>query len=375
MKNMNIFFLTILTAGLTGCLNADDLKNSSDGQARGYDVNQYPINKLVCDPLGGGSEQGLVGGLKADLYYLENGQSFTSVKDVIANGRKADQFYFFSQVNVPTRLFSNGFPLQTGGLVKDNNGNDLVENFALRFRSILRLGASDTPGYYQLAVLSDDGSVLKARNDQGNYVEVVNNDGNHPTRFGCGTAIYMDQNSEIPISLEYAQGPRHHISVIPMWRKVADPNNLPTEAHCGLTGNETWFNYQTDGSPKKPYNDLLARGWRPIAAANYLLPITALFNPCTEGQPPKISNYQVRTEDSRIIATWTTDIPATSQIRYINQDSGADVLTTSDNILRTQHEVSTGIVDPGPYRVQGASISDTYGKSVTPEADVFVRSQ
>lgn len=359
-----------------GCFDPGDFdKSAADGLPRGYDVNRYPMNKLVCDPLGGEDvDQGLVGGLKADLYYLEDGKTFSSVKDVIANGTVSGQFYFFSHLNVPTRLFSTGFPLQTGGVVKDNTGQELIENFALRFRTILQLSPNDEPGYYQLATLSDDGSVLRARNSAGVYEDIVNNDGNHPTRFGCGSVLYLDHQSEIPMVLDYAQGPRYHISVIPMWRKI-NGNVPPTEPSCGKTGNEIWFDYRGDGSPKSAYTDLLSRGWKPIAAGNYQLPLTAAFNPCAGGTSAQISNLELRQENYKIIATWQTNVPATSQLRYINMDSGTDLITYSDNVLRTQHKVVTPATDPGPYKVRAISITDSYGKAISAEQDVFVTDQ
>lgn len=367
-KLIQLSILALAANSLIACLPKGAV-NNTDGQARGLDVNLYPINKLVCDPFEGGHDPGLSGGLKANLYYLPTGTTYDYVGDVIANGKKSDQFFFFSQLNVPTRLFSLGFPLETGGVVKNDEGEDLVEYFALQFSSILKLGPNDEEGIYELALLSDDGSILKYRDDSGKYVEIVNNDFHHPTRLGCGGYLDMKRNSEVVIQLSYFQGPRYHISLIPMWRKVS--SNTAAEPLCGKTGNSYWFDFNNQ-TPQAPYKELLGRGWKPISASNYQIPQTVAFNPCTEGIKPVLSNFKAEVQGSKIVATWSTNFPASSQLRYRNLDSGSDDLTISDNILRTEHRVETPLLGPGPYVVQGISISDTYGKTLSPGIELFI---
>ena len=69
-------------------------------------------------------------GLIAELFYLEAGQPrYNSVTSYIENGKASDQKLFFSGLNIPTRIFDTGFPKQTGGMIQDDTGNDLVEYF------------------------------------------------------------------------------------------------------------------------------------------------------------------------------------------------------------------------------------------------------
>lgn len=357
---------------LTGCLASNS--GSVDGQAgpTAFDVNLYPANSLVCDPLGGGGDSiNFQAGLRAELYYLDTSEKnwykvLKNVGEYYEEGIKSSQNYFFTDLFVPTRRFEMGFPLKTGGVVKDDSGNDLNEYFALKFNTVLRLGPDDPEGEYELALLTDDGSILSVREDDGVYRTYVDNDGDHPTRLGCGSkTLTMTRDSEHVIQIDYYQGPRYHIALVPLWRKIGEDGPLD-EPLCGLTGNSTWFDFNNDGTPTHNYEALLSRGWKPIKPANYQVPKQAAFNPCTPGVKPEIFNKRVSFEDGAVVVRWETDIPATSQVRYVNMATGQEVLTHSDNILRVEHEVYVDTLSPGrTYLVQAVSISDTYGIGVS----------
>ncbi len=379
MRNISIP-ASLLTATLIGCTAYKDPfdKAAEDSNANivysSFDVNLYPMNKLICDPFDGGSDTTFDKGLKAELYYRSEGQpKFSSLAPYFSEGTKSDQTLFFSQINVPTRLFSLGFPTETGDLVKRDDGEVLNEWFALRFTSSLTLGPDDSEGLYQLAVLSDDGSILRLQKN-GEWVDVVNNDNNHPTRMGCGDVIEMKAGEQHLLQLDYYQGPRHHIALIPMWRKVDSLNPEP-DPLCGVTGNNTFFDFNNNSTPRQPYLDLLDRGWKPLDAANYALPMESQFNPCVHGQAPIISNFQVEDLlDGVVQVSWTTDIPATSQVRYVNMGDGAETLTLSDNVLRTEHSIFLQGLAPGShYLIQGVSISETYGKSLSEAKVIYVQ--
>lgn len=382
MKWHFLFFYLLFGSSLINCSANHDFESSNDlgtsassplsVNPNGFstlDINHYPLNKLVCDPLGGGTIHHLQKGLKAELYYLRDDQPrYTELTSYFAHGVRSEQNLFFSQVHVPTRLFSMGFPTEDGGLVNRDDGKTLNEWFALRFTSVLSLGANDEEGHYQLALLSDDGSSLKIQKD-GEWHVLVNNDSNHPTRMGCGGVIEMKHGKEHLIQLDYFQGPKHHIAIIPLWRKLvgADAEGDPL---CGVTGNDVYFDYNNSSKPKKPYLDLISRGWKPLEANNYSLPQEALFNPCAEGEAPNISNFEVTDLlGGSIRASWNTDIPAASQVLYTDILSGEKILSISDNVLRTQHEIYLFNLIPGhTYQVQGVSISDTYGKALSAPA-------
>jgi len=371
------FFIRFIAVGLIGLnLSACDSviipDDREEQQAKSfYDVNLYPLNKLVCDPFGGTDEEpDFQSGLKADLYYASASSNFKSVNDYITKGQKADKFFFFSQINVPTRLFNLGFPLETGGLVQDDNNTDLVEYFAMRFSTVLKLGPNDQPGTYEFALLSDDGAFLRYRNDAGDYVELVNNDKEHMTRLGCGGRLTLDRDSEVVLQLDYFQGPRQHISLIPIWRRVDDTS--ATESLCGKNGNSYWFDFNNQSAPQKPYKQLLARGWRPIAAANYQMPQTVAFNPCQEGLTPVLSNFNIEVRGDRVIATWQTNLPTTSQLRYYDIATREESLTESDNVLRTRHQITSPALSSGQYVFQAISISESYGRALSSGITLFI---
>lgn len=335
------------------------------------DVNVHPANKVVCDPFDDGGAPQINGGLLAQLFYLKPDQPrYSKVGDYIQHGHKSEQRLFFSSLNVPTRRFEVGFTTETGDVVRDDDQQVLNEYFAIKFVSILKLAPDQPEGLYELAVLSDDGAVLKLRDEDGIYKTVVDNDGNHPTRLGCGTElIEMKRDTEKPIEIQYYQGPRYHISAIVLMRpaQMSPDGMFAKEPSCGKTGNDTWFNSNKLSAPQKAYTDLLARGWRVLTKENYGLPNSAMFNPCVQGTAPKISNFRwVESSPSSLWLSWETDIPATSQISYTEDGAATSQLTQADNRLRTSHSVVvTGLKRAQTYRVQAVSISETYGRAMS----------
>jgi hypothetical protein len=336
------------------------------------DVNKYPVSKLVCDPMGEpGGDPRSNAGLKAELYWLEAGQANAANSgDLIARGKKSDRSLFFSALNTPTRMFDVGFNNDLGEPVTTDAGAKLFERFAIRYTSVLRLAPDQEEGVYELAILSDDGSTLRLRDENGIYQPVVENDGDHPTRFGCGTQLVdLKRDTEKLMQLDYYQGPRYHIALVAMMRKVRMNENgtIEKDPSCGKTGNETWFN-PTNQAPKKDYNDLLARGWVPMKKENFTLANEASFNPCKDGIAPVVTNVRLGEALSEgFIVQWETDIPATSQLVISGGNLAQSMTTVSDNILRTRHSVFVSGLESGTtYSVQALSISDTYGKTLSP---------
>ena len=100
-----------------------------------------------------------------------------------------------SQLDVPTRNFTEGFPTPQ----KQN----IIENFAIRFQGQL---AVPIPGTYTFEILSDDGAKL--------YVDgqlVIDNDGVHQpqtrrTRIPLSVGFH-------PVEIHYFQGPRYNIAL------------------------------------------------------------------------------------------------------------------------------------------------------------------
>lgn len=333
-----------------------------------FDTNKYKVSQTVCDPFDENSgASSPSAGVKAQLFYRrQEDPRWYDVSSYVEKGQNSDQTLFFSEINVPTRLFSLGFPTEAGETVKTLSGDNLFEYFALRFSGKIQLAASQEEGLYELAVLSDDGTILILADDDGLMQTVVNNDGDHPTRMGCGAKVTMTRNAAREFELKYYQGPRHHISVIPMWRKVTA--ETAADPLCGRSGNSLFFDFKNNSAPLAAYNQLLGRGWQPLGKENYRLEDDEDHNPCYQGATPTISNYTMNTSsDVSITFSWQTNIPATAKLLIRNLDTGIQNETNSDNVLRTNHSISLPqIFNPGTrYSVRAIAISDTLGKTLS----------
>jgi hypothetical protein len=365
-----ILFGAVALFALQGCFSSNGsttltTTNPEEGPLSVFDANIYPLNKVVCDPFDPGAP-GPNDGMIATLYYRGTGQSrWYKTNDYIEQGQKSSKYLFFSKLDVPTRVFSMGFPSETGESIKNDGQEILNEYFALSVSSVLKLSEQDTAGEYELALLSDDGAVMQIRQPDGTYKTVVDNDGDHPTRLGCGERITMDHASELVVRLNYYQGPRFHISLIPLWRKV--DASTPREVRCGQQGNSLYFDFNNNSKPQAAYNELLQRGWKPIAAENWHMPGFALFNPCTTGTAPIISNFENTVNvEGVVVFEWRTNIPATSQIVYKNLRTGEEQITTATNRLRVAHSVSISNLNPrDTYEFRAVSISADYGKTLS----------
>lgn len=368
----NLLLLFSVSLAISGCLNSSSntavATNPEEGPLSNFDVNLYSLNKIVCDPFHGDLQPGPNDGLIAQIYYRgANQPQWTDTQSYITQGTLSGQTLFFSTLEVPTRMFDLGFPTQTGSNIKNDSNESLIEYFGIQFSSILKLSSLDEEGTYELALLSDDGATFKVRQPDGTYKTLVSNDNNHPTRFGCGDRIEMTRDTELFVQMDYYQGPRYHISMIPMWRKVTA--TTPKDSRCGQSGNTLFFDPNNNSAPQPAYNDLLSRGWKPIAADNWNLPAFAILNPCTSGTTPTISHFRIVENIEGVVTfAWETNIPATSQILIKNPITGEETLTVADNRLRGQHQMSIyGNVNVGSsYDFQAVSISADYGKAISP---------
>lgn len=268
---------------LSGCGQGYTIAaRSSEG---GSNLTGAPI---VCDPFGGGGGSGSNQGVQATLHYLPDGGAtpYGSVAEFFAKSTQVPADLFFNQINVPTRAFSSGFPANDGSLLKRDDGSTLFEYFGLKIRGRIKLGESDAEGLRQFAVLSDDGSVLELSDgaDQSESITVKHENGspNTPTRLACGThAVRMSRSKPMSLSLDYFQGPRYHIALILLWRKLDDSAPNLAEAQCDKYGNDYFFDSSTTPStPQAAYQRLLADGWQPVPAANLFLPKDDHLNPC-----------------------------------------------------------------------------------------------
>lgn len=370
------FIVMLASSILWGCdkkaelaeVSAESLDQASESlNAMTFNVNKHPLNKTVCDPLGGtGGQHGIEHGIKASLFYRGAGMPrYYSSIDYVNKTVASNQSLFLSDLNVPTRVFSEGFSTQTSGVVKDDSGNKLIEFFGLKFETVLRLSDDQSEGNYELATLADDGIIVKAKID-GVWKSIINNDGDHPTQMGCSIqTLNLKKDSAIPLEITYYQGPRHHIANVLMWRKS---DTAGKDVSCKKVGNHLFFNPDQASKPQSEYLNLLSRGWSPISANSFYLPGSENYNPCVEGTNPVISNFRV-TEvfSNEAILNWTTDIEATSQILVTDVETGIQILTVSDNLLRTNHSILVrGLTAGKTYSLQAVSISADLGRTLSP---------
>ena len=377
MKTTHTRFATVAMGVLamlyvTGCESGSQVPTEEGDRLHTYDINAYPLNKVVCDPMGGGGggtspQQGI----KAELFYRSQGQPrYYRAQDYIDHTTKAEQNIFFTEMFVPTRMFNVGFTTQTSGVLKDDVGQTLIEYFGIKMNTSLRLAPNDAEGVYEFALLSDDGSVMKIKNGD-TWSEVINNDGDHPTRMGCSSQrITMTRDTKLETEILYYQGPRYHISNILLWRKLSDAQAAGTDSACGVTGNDYWFNPNNNSMPTANFTALFSRGWNVVSQGNFYIPQESTentqYNPCTEGSEPIISALQI----NELVSTdvwigWETDIPATSQLIITNMVTGDTIMTETDNVLRTVHRLHYSGLEPNThYQVRVVNVSEDLGRAI-----------
>ncbi|HEX4925348.1 MAG TPA: hypothetical protein VFV50_14735 [Bdellovibrionales bacterium] len=268
-----------LLAVVAACSQAEFSKAPApDTGATAGNPTPTPDPNPVCDPFGGGPVTAQ-NGLSGDIYYLNDSQPlYENINAYFTYGTKIADKLFLSELNTPTRWFDQGFYRQDGTYLTRADGTMLMEKFALKLESTIKLAAGDAVGFRQFAVLSDDGSVFTVRhNNQTKQLVAMNRVQN--TTLGCaGENIYFDQNTSLPMKMDYFQGPRYHIALILLWRTApsASPQGEPL---CGQGSNEMYFDYRNNSYPQQAYVDLWNRGWRPVRPQNFFLNGP---NPCAQ---------------------------------------------------------------------------------------------
>ena len=365
---------TAATLGLTACgqksqtKEADSITQTTSGKPVGVmkmDVNETPLDLTVCDPFMDNAPPSLEKGIKATLRPLQSGMpTMNSSLDYNTFVPASAQKLFFADLNVPTRMFDQGFATQTQDVLKDDQGVKLIENFGIKFETTVKLASGDSEGNYEFALLSDDGTTLKSLNGTTETV-LISSEGDHPTRMGCSsTLVPMKTTTELPIVLTYYQGPRYHIANVLMWRKATKAGQ---DSQCGQLGNNMYFDPDNNSTPQAPFKNLQARGWKVLNADNFFLPKTTKYNPCVEGTKPVLTNFKVsEVFFTSVSLAWTSDIGATTQVKLINKATGEVILTQADNNLYLEHMVTVENLQPETtYSAQAMSISGDFGHTMS----------
>lgn len=377
-RHQKLYVALFLSISLASCSQSASNSIASEPQMKEtivaqskVDLNLYPMTKTVCDPFNQQPVTNYKKGLKANLFYrVQSMPRYYSSKEYIEKTWPSEQNLFFSQMDVPTRLFTAGFRSETGQVLKNDSGQTLIEYFGLKFQSSLVLADNDEEGLYDIALLSDDGSTMSLIERPGVETPLIENDGDHPTRMGCSNKfVRMKKGQKKNFVVTYYQGPRMHIANVMMWRKV-DSETAKKDSLCGATGNDLFFDYNNNSAPRSAYNSLLSRGWKVVSPDNFLLEDIRDYNPCVDAPAPVISSFRLN-EASIMEAwfSWKTDIPASSQILVTEVgNNNSTILTASDNNLRLVHELHiTGLKHETTYKVKAISISQDLGRGESPE--------
>jgi hypothetical protein len=235
--------------------------------------------------------------LKASLTYIPSTSSLVQTSAEIdalnladfnigANGVIAENSaIFLSDLYVPTQNFTLGFSDENGNALKDVNGETLIQFFSLHADSNLMLNTGQAAGNYQIAVLSDDGSNVYVGSPLS---QIINDDGTHSNTLGCSSmTVSLIPGVELPLHVDYYQGPKVSIGLILLWRPIpaGAGSSALSDPACGRDEGDTYyFNEGTPDVASSNWIALLSRGWEVIPAANYYLP-HGIVNPCTEPSP------------------------------------------------------------------------------------------
>ena len=175
---------------------------------------------IVCDPFSASSGCSLGSGLRGNIYYFNGDEAdimSKKVDDYINFGYRTNYTLIMNTFDIPTRSFDQGFPLSGGGYIQRDDGQQLVEWFAIDVKGLINVKNAALAGSYQLAVYSDDGSILVVDGS-----EAINNDGAHSSSWKCATSpLSLAHNQPHTIRLKYFQGPRTQIALRLLWRPWA----------------------------------------------------------------------------------------------------------------------------------------------------------
>lgn len=221
-----------LVLGFQNCSN--QARFNSAPEEISSSVSSQPVDadghSIICDPFSVGSKCSAEAGgpgLMGNIYYLTSDVYSADLRsallaDYFKFGVKVDNRIILSELNIPRRDFSAGFPagVDTDGrtiYVKDSKGNTLIEYFALKLEGNILVDAA-AEGSYQFALVSDDGSSLSI-----DGIKVIDNDGIHSMmRSESKSLVELNRSIKYPINVNYFQGPRVEIGLLMYWRKCLE---------------------------------------------------------------------------------------------------------------------------------------------------------
>lgn len=369
----------------------------SDRSPSPLDVNQYPVDAILCDPITGEKAPSLQHGVAGSLYIKDSDRlygHFQNVKESLTLSNMSQQKLFFSDMNIPTTKAKVGFSVGDGTFISDDQGNRLEEDYGIVFNTILKLTDSQSEDDYELSLFSDDGAILEVFVDN-KWVEIINNDNQHATKMGCAkNTVHLTKETALPVRVKYFQAKKNYIANVLMWR-IALPKVEPTPpkmhsglnfveylnllrryqagraqkmSFCGVSGTGVFYNVEHPERKTLIMNTLIAQGWSVVPKGNLYLPRDKVYNPCVDTKiKPVISDIylQYALQNGGVIS-FQTDIPSSVYLRIVNVATGEIIDTQSDNLLRTNFYI--GFFDLLPntqYSVQIVATSESGGRTVS----------
>jgi hypothetical protein len=276
---------------------------TSVGSTTGGTTQTPPTSeKDMCEVLKDDGEDIVYGYGLAGKIYDGAPEKIQNFKELLAKGKVLEGTLYMSKLNIPTTKFEKGFPREDGTLLMNSMGQVLIENFGVEFTGNLQLTDGDEEGYYEIGIIADDGvslDVVKQEADKN----LIDGDHQTPSKFFCSKLLVrMEKNTLVPIRLRWFQGPRYHIALIMMWRKVealssssdslmkSQLKNPVKETRCGIAGNNFFFDPESDSHPQMEYLDLFdpakrAVPWSIIKHKNYKLPAGSSNRDCVSKTP------------------------------------------------------------------------------------------
>lgn len=322
-------------------------------------------NQYLCDPISQKYTYNEGKGLQAILRTKSADMSprVPSVLEYFEKGTVIDNDLYFADMYVPTRLFTSGFKTIDSQVLLDPTGNILTENFSLEFSTRIELNENDPEGEYELALLSDDGARLFAF-QEGAWQEIVNNDGIHPTRMGCGyRTLNLKRGEPVDIRVLYYQGPRYHMANTLLFRPkpASETKKKKSIFHglnlCGFANNHFFFDVKKQ-TKSAGMMILEAQGWKVLEKSNFKMPLNSA-NPCVR-EEIAISDFRIESVTSELATIrWTTNLPGRSQIKVVNVFTGEERLMPLGDQYLTDHIAElTGLTRGGFYLVQAISVDE-----------------
>lgn len=244
-----------------------------------------PETEIICDPFHQVSDtcdRGFIGDIYTLAPELANLEENKKLQRYFEIGKRVNQEnvkLVFPEIVFPTQLYTHGFKYGSDYLRTDG-GEKLFEFFALDLKGVVQLMANQSEGFYQFAIISDDGSRLSIVNEDGTHSMVLGHEGWRATQMSCASqAIFMTKDKLLPLSLQYYQGPRTAISFALIWRKVdtldiSSANDKKALKYCDVVDSQFFGDFESDPVARMEpqegtkWADLHAMGWKKVEKNN-----------------------------------------------------------------------------------------------------------